>query len=84
MELKVWALLEKRGKNMSENNQIQNKQKLLPCPFCNKQPNLFHCDEYCCGALPRWFDCECELMFDVTGVNTDEEAIEKWNNRLYN
>ena len=54
---------------------------LLPCPFCGgTEITIFHCEEDCCGAKPRWVECPCGC--ELSGHwNNDSEAIAGWNDR---
>jgi len=51
--------------------------ELKPCPFCMGKPSVAHCEEYCCGAMPRFVYCECGA--ELHGIG--QEVLERWNNR---
>lgn len=59
-------------------------EELKPCPFCGSTDiDIVRCDDGCCGALIRWFECcscGCEKPPDKSHP-TDNEAIESWNRR---
>ena len=59
-----------------------DNKRFLPCPIClSKEIHIVHCEEGCCGALPRAIECGgCGLWLWID-ANTDEEAIAIWNNQ---
>lgn len=54
---------------------------MLPCPFCGREEvEIVQCEEGCCGAKPRWIQCECGC--ELGGTWSDDcEAVAAWNSR---
>lgn len=65
---------------------MDDKPKLLPCPFCGGEPRLS-----CTRDESLWSHAEvlktsvrcdgCDIATDYTEAGQDPEAIEKWNTR---
>jgi Lar family restriction alleviation protein len=58
--------------------------KLLPCPFCGKQPEF---DNYKIHGVINWnISCvndDCSVHVETDDFELKEEAINAWNKRIY-
>jgi hypothetical protein len=59
-------------------------EKLIPCPFCGKKDKIeiTYCDEFCCGARPRWINCDCGCQLYGNWYSNDD-LINSWNDRQF-
>ena len=54
-----------------------NKPKLLPCPFCGKQPKTYWSEIQPIKKMGFHIECCCVLISNIF----KKEAIEAWNTR---
>jgi Lar family restriction alleviation protein len=56
------------------------QNKLLPCPFCGGEAELFHDEQFIHHAFVFCTECEAQTKLYANG-NMTEKAIKDWNTR---
>jgi Lar family restriction alleviation protein len=64
-----------------QNNELEKKSnRLLSCPFCGGEAELFHDEQFIHHAFVFCTKCEAQTRLYANG-NMTEKAIKDWNTR---